>query len=98
MTQVNIPTELLKKLASTIDNHPLYRSLGLDNWTAYVKEALKVFVECNGECYRKVIREEVSAVADQLRGANVSEKIDAYAELGITGIRSAQTSSCLVQT
>ena len=45
-----------------MDNHPLYRCLGLDNRTAYVKEALKVFVECNGECYRKVIREEVSAV------------------------------------
>lgn len=73
MTQVNLPTELCKQVVAIMDGHSLYRSLGLDNRTAYVKEALKVFIECNGECYRKVIREEVSAVADQLRGAHVSE-------------------------
>jgi hypothetical protein len=73
MTQGNIPTELCKQVRTVVDDHPLYRSLGLDNNTACVKEALRVFIECNGECYRKVIREEIDRI---MSGTNVSEKFE----------------------
>ena len=74
MTQVNLPTELLKQVLAVMDNHPLYRSLGLDNRTAYVREALRIFVECNGECYRKVIREETGQFIDKIKDLYDTEK------------------------
>ena len=73
MTQINLHSEIISEVKNIMDCLPVYKHLGLYHRSDYVKEALKEFVKCNGQPFRKAFREEVDKILVKIIQGNNGE-------------------------
>ena len=66
MTQINLPDQLINEVKDIMDHHPIYSKMSLYHRSDYVKEALKDFVKCKGEPFRKAFSEEVDRIIAEI--------------------------------
>ena len=74
MTQINLPNQLINEVKDIMDSLPVYKNFGLYHRSDYVKEALKEFVKCNGQPFRKAFSEEVDRIIAEIIQSNVGNK------------------------
>ena len=93
MTQVDLPPSLIKELINTMERDPAIKAMFLESRTAYVKEAIKMYISVNGQPIRKVIREELTEIKDEIKTSknDLQSMILKYVE-GIESVRSSVSS------